>query len=156
MLFGTGDGKHEGHDGQHESADQPILLHGGPHRSDRQTATDLTVLPITDGYAVVVDCEAMHQPDGQWIRDVLADGGAMLQLGSDVFSLVNPRLETFGAACARLGYWIDGLPPITPGMCLLVMDKDHRCPGTCRRRNRPQRCGRCLAQCVTTGRQTPS
>ncbi len=129
----------------------PVLIHRGIECGTQRTSV-LPVLPITDGYAFVVDYQQLDQPEGAWARDVLAAGTANLWFGAEMYGLSNPRLESFGAACARLGYWIDGLPKSVPGTFLLVVDKDHRCPGLCGRRPNRQWCRRCASHCPRAGR----
>lgn len=137
-----------------------ILGPGASHRSSgttlvhvgrncgRRYETPLHALQIADGFAFVVPYTQMNEPAGEWVRNVLASGSARLRLGGEVFSLVNPRLEAFGAAKARLlqqDVELVGVPKL--GDMLLVMDQHHRCASSCNRRRRPARCGRCAGQC---------
>lgn len=117
----------------------------------------LLALPIAGGFAFVTSYRQMDKPDGSWLRSVLAAGSARLHTVDQVYGLVNPRLETYGAAKARLGS--EGtrlLGALKLGDMLLVMDQDHRCVTVCGHRigRRQARCGLCLRLCASGGNRS--
>jgi len=132
-------------------APKPTLVHVG-RSGNRFHETSLHVVAVAGGYAFVLPYTAVSEPSGAWVRNVLTTGSAKLQVGDEEFSLVNPRLESFGAARARFGVDdIAQMPLARFGELLLIMDQDHRCHTSCQRRRRSVRCKQCAPECSAVG-----
>jgi deazaflavin-dependent oxidoreductase (nitroreductase family) len=64
-----------------------ILVHRG-RRTGRAYRTPLAVFRRPGGYAIVLT----YGPDAEWVQNVLAAGGAVLDRGGRCLELTNPRV----------------------------------------------------------------
>ena len=96
---------------------RPVLTHVG-RSSGRTHRTPLDAHPVDGGYIFIV----MYGPESDWVRNVLAAGGATLQIDGDEFELVAPRLVSKEAAWQLLSTTTKAPPDFLKVSDYLQMD----------------------------------
>ena len=77
--------------------DRPVVIHAG-RSSGTIYYTPADAHPTNDGYLLVV----RYGPESDWVRNILAAGGATLRLEGKERLLSSPRLADQGQAMAEL------------------------------------------------------
>lgn len=80
-----------------KKGERPVMLHLG-RSSGREYRTPIDVDRVGDGFIAAV----MYSSRSDWVRNVLAAGGAELTVGEERFDLVNPRIISREEALAQL------------------------------------------------------
>ena len=77
---------------------RPTITHTG-RTSGRTYVTPLDAHRVADGFVFIV----MYGSQSDWVKNVLAAGGAKLRIGDEEHTIANPRLIDSDAAVAALG-----------------------------------------------------
>jgi deazaflavin-dependent oxidoreductase (nitroreductase family) len=95
-----------------------FMVHRG-RRSGRRYRTPVIPLPLRDGYLVSLP----YGPERDWVRNVLADGGATLLRGGRRVELTGPRLLDAAGAAPLLPAALRPALRLVPGIHFLRLSR---------------------------------